>query len=317
MLFVMYRYYLILFFTLNTLIFCFAQENIVHGGGDKYYTTSDSVRLRYLVSGTGVPCLYIHGGPGQGFSSFELMRGSNLEDFMTMVYLDQRGSGSSENADDYHLNRIHRDIEELRGHLHIKKFFLLAHSFGGIIAVNYAKKYPEHVIGLILANCTLHMSNRKSVEEQIQYADSLLGVHRKTSGLSKDSLISELEEVSAQLRRNHMGYKFLTDNIQTIVQMDKIDSLYPRTIDFGMSVVKHPNKYKEYYEDYSEITPEVDLPVLIITGKKDHAVGIDYYKEFNFPEQKIVKINGGHLLYYEKNKAFIQAIKNFVKSLSN
>ncbi len=58
--------------------------------------------------------------------------------------------------------------------------------------------------------------------------------------------MGELSELSAGLRHNRIGYKFLTDSIQTIVQMDKIDSLYPRTIDFGLSVIKNPGEYSEY-----------------------------------------------------------------------
>lgn len=61
------------------------------------------------------------------------------------------------------------DIEAIRHALGVERIYLLAHSFGGIIAVNYAKKYPDHLFGLILANSTLDLNS--SLEDQIGYVN--------------------------------------------------------------------------------------------------------------------------------------------------
>lgn len=277
---------------------------------EDYFETSDHVKIKYKVSGKGETCIYIPGGPGQGYPSFELMRGSNLEKSIRMIYMDQRGSGESGTSGNYHLDKMIQDIEELRLHLKLKKVFLLAHSFGGIIAVNYAKKYPQHTKGIILANVTLHFLNDESVKEQIEYGNSLL--QAKNRPVPKDSLSSELSKISSALRKKRIGYKFLTEDIETIKQMDKIDSLHPRIIDFGMAVISKPKDFPEYYADYAPITKDIQVPVLIITGKKDKAVGTQHYKTFQFPNQKVVSIDGGHLLYYEKNKEFVKAVTHFV-----
>ncbi|MGS2740903.1 alpha/beta fold hydrolase [Sinomicrobium sp. M5D2P17] len=274
------------------------------------FIAGDSVPIHYKISGQGKNCIYVHGGPGQGFSSFELMGGNALEDSLRMVYYDQRGSGSSGEAKDYHLDRMVQDIEELRIALDLGKVYLLAHSFGGIIAAGYAKKHPENVKGLILANVTLHFLNPETVKEQIEYADSLL--HRKIKDIPGDSLRAELDHVSGLLRKNRMGYRFLTDDIETIKKMDEIDDLYPRIIDFGMAVITKPEVLSEYYEDYTKITQHITVPVLTIYGKKDRAVGINHRKKFRFPNQKIIGINGGHLLYYEKNEKFMNVVTKFV-----
>jgi proline iminopeptidase len=171
---------------------------------------------------------------------------------MKMVYMDQRGSGGSGTSENYHLETMVQDIEELRQHLKLDKIFLLAHSFGGIIAVNYAKKYPQHTKGLILANVTLHFLNNDSVKEQIEYGNSLLKL--KNKAVPKDSLSSELSKISRAMRKKRIGYKFLTEDIETIKQMDKIDSLHPRIIDFGMAVISKPKEFQEYYADYTPLT---------------------------------------------------------------
>ncbi|MGE8533324.1 MULTISPECIES: alpha/beta fold hydrolase [unclassified Chryseobacterium] len=301
--------------TISFLLFLFISLAVVsaqnhHSEG--FYETSDHVKIKYKVSGKGEACFYVPGGPGQGYPSFELMGGNNLEKSMQMVYMDQRGSGASGTSENYHLDKMVQDIEEMRQHLHLKKIFLLAHSFGGIIAVNYAKKYPQHTKGLILANVTLHFLNDESVKEQIEYGNSLL--HTKTRAVSKDSLSSELSKISSALRKKRIGYKFLTEDIETIKESDKIDSLHPRIIDFGMAVISKPKDFPEYYADYAPITKDIHVPVLIITGKKDKAVGTQHYKTFSFPNQKIVSIDGGHLLYYEKNKEFVNAVSQFVNT---
>jgi proline iminopeptidase len=297
---------LLFFFTSLTVIS--AQNNSFEG----FYETSDHIKIKYKISGKGEACIYIPGGPGQGYPSFELMGGNSLEKNMQMVYMDQRGSGESGTSENYHLDKMIQDIEELRQHLKLKKVFLLAHSFGGIIAVSYAKKYPQHTKGLILANVTLHFLNDESVKEQIEYGNSLL--QTKNRAVPKDSLSSELSKIGSALRKKRIGYKFLTEDIETIKQMDKIDSLHPRIIDFGMAVISKPKDFPEYYADYASVTKDIYVPVLIITGKKDKAVGTQHYKTFQFPNQKVVSIDGGHLLYYEKNKEFVDAVNNFVKT---
>lgn len=300
------EYMKFIFFTLLLFINTISAQS----KSEDFFQTSDHVQIHYKVSGKGEACIYIPGGPGQGYPSFELMGGNQLEKNLTMVYMDQRGSGTSGKSDDYHLNKMVQDIEELRQHLKLNKVFLMAHSFGGIIAVSYAKKYPQNVKGIILANVTLHFLNNESVKEQIEYANELL--HLKNQKIAKDSLSSELSKLSKALRSKRMGYRFLTDDIETIKEMDKVDSLHPRIIDFGMAVITKPKEFPEYYADYAPITKDIKVPTLIITGKKDKAVGTKHYQSFKFPDKEIVSIDGGHLLYYEKNPEFIKAVWNFV-----
>lgn len=73
-------------------------------------------------------------------------------------------------------------------------------------------------------------------------------------------------------------------------------------------------EYREYMEDFTKRTPEMKKPVLIIAGKKDYAIGTKHYQLFHFPNQTVRLIDGGHLLYYEKNKAFTSAVCDFVNT---
>lgn len=277
------------------------------------FKTSDSTDLYVKVSGRGPVCFFIHGGPGQGCRSFELLKGNELEKCFTMVYLDQRGSGKSQNAANYHLPRMLQDIEELRQQLGVKDIYLLAHSFGGIIAFNYAKQFPESVKGLILANSTLHANGYNAMLERVQYQLQLLG--RDTTlpaGITKDSLSRLEQNTFSALRKQGMGYKMLTDDTATIDKQMSVDN-YERTIDFGMSILSKQAQYPEYFQDYTPATRELKVPVLIIAGTDDHAIGTKTHKAFAFPNATVKVIHGGHMLYYENSPAFVEAVCGFVK----
>ena len=86
------------FFFLITTISCLAQE--------QHFITSDSVNLYVKVKGKGIPCLYIHGGPGAGSYWMEKFSGDLLEERFTMIYLDLRGVGRSTSPanKDYSIN---------------------------------------------------------------------------------------------------------------------------------------------------------------------------------------------------------------------
>ena len=275
------------------------------------FNTSDSTKLYVKISGKGPYCFFVPGGPGQGCRSFELLKGNELEKCFTMVYLDQRGSGKSQDAANYHLPRMLDDIEELRQHLGLKKIFVLAHSFGGIIAFNYAQQFPESVRALILANVTLHAMGYNAMVERVQYQLQLLG--RDTvlpAGITKDSLTRLEQQTFTALRRQKMGYKMLSNDTATINKQMSVDN-YKRSIDFGMSILTKQSQYPEYFEDYTPATRKLKVPVLVIAGTDDHAIGTRTHLAFAFPNATVKVIHGGHMLYYENSPAFVEAVCSY------
>ena len=149
---------------------------------------SDQVRLFVKEIRNDKPiCIFLHGGPGAWSRSFEDLHGEEFSSLFSMVFFDQRGGGRSDTAADYSLKRMVQDIEELRIHLHAEHIYLLAHSFGGVLAEQYAEIYPNHLEGLILLNCTLDIDN--SLLNQIAYMNELSGRDNKAaaSGAVKES----------------------------------------------------------------------------------------------------------------------------------
>ena len=285
-----------------------AQDSRIDG---EYVITADKIKLYTKKSGNGPMAIFIHGGPGAWSKSFEDLCGKNLESRMTMIYYDQRGCGRSEGTinDDYSLERMLMDIELIRQKYNADSIYLIAHSFGGILAVNYALRYPSHVKGLILANSTLDLLY--SIQNQIYYMNSLL----KTDYQVRDSLqiLPTFKQLQSEAVKEGLIYKLLSDNKNNIHLLHKIDKENASDFAFARKALTTDS----YLTNYSNITNQINSPVLIITGKKDHAIGEEHFKSFHFPSQTIQEINGGHILYYEKNKEFINCIFAYIENREN
>ena len=78
---------------------------------------------------------------------------------MELIYLDQRGCGRSDSSltSDYSLARVVKDFDEVRQQLGYKQWMLMAHSFGGILATEYAYEYQPAVKAMVYLNCTINV----------------------------------------------------------------------------------------------------------------------------------------------------------------
>lgn len=101
--------------------------------------------------------LLLHGGPGatheyfEAFDSFLPARG------IEYYYYDQLGSGNSDKPTDtslWTLPRFVEEVEQVRQALGLDRdnFCLLGHSWGGILATEYALKYQRHLKGMVISN---------------------------------------------------------------------------------------------------------------------------------------------------------------------
>ncbi len=112
-----------------------------------YLRTDDGVELWYKKAGNpkGPVVIYLHGGPGYNSYAFEKAAGALLEQRLQMVYLDQRGCGRSwfeGHPEKLGIGPTIEDIERLRKKLGAPQISLIAHSFGGLMALEYVKAHP-------------------------------------------------------------------------------------------------------------------------------------------------------------------------------
>lgn len=120
-----------------------------------------------------IKVLLLHGGPGATHEYFEAFDsyfpGAGIEYY----YYDQLGSAYSDQPDApelWDLPRFVEEVEQVRLALGLDQnnFYLLGHSWGGILAMEYALKYQQHVKGLIISNMMA------SIPAYNEYANNVL-----------------------------------------------------------------------------------------------------------------------------------------------
>jgi proline iminopeptidase len=112
---------------------------------------------------SGVPLLFIHGGPGAG--SLPHHRRFYDPACWRIVLYDQRGAGRSTPVADVVDNttpHLVDDIERLRRHLCIERWVLFGGSWGSTLALAYAQAHPARVLGLVLRG--VFLATRPEVE---------------------------------------------------------------------------------------------------------------------------------------------------------
>jgi proline iminopeptidase len=108
----------------------------------------------------GVPVIFLHGGPGVGTEDKD--RTFFDPTFYRIILFDQRGCGKSLPYGSLINNTtwdLVEDIRKLREFLLIDRCLLFGGSWGTTLALAYAIKYPENVLGLILRGVFLCQQN--------------------------------------------------------------------------------------------------------------------------------------------------------------
>ena len=99
-----------------------------------------------------IKLLLLHGGPGATHEYFEAFDSYLPQAGIEYIYYDQLGSHRSSQPDMPGLWEIPRfvdEVEQLRVALGLdaSNFFLLGHSWGGILATEYALQHQQHLRG--------------------------------------------------------------------------------------------------------------------------------------------------------------------------
>ena len=103
--------------------------------------------------------LLLHGGPGFDHSLFKPAYGQ-LADVAQVIYLDHRGNGRSEWDDpaNWSLDVWADDVRAFCDALDIEHPIVLGWSFGGMVAMAYAARHPDHPAKLILQSTAAQMN---------------------------------------------------------------------------------------------------------------------------------------------------------------
>lgn len=106
------------------------------------------------------PCIiFLHGGPGYNAVPFERLTADSLAaaGFYVLSY-DRRGEGRNEGLTaEYDFDQTVSDLDSIRKANNLERWILLGHSFGGVIAAEYATAHPGAVSAVVLVSAPVSM----------------------------------------------------------------------------------------------------------------------------------------------------------------
>jgi proline iminopeptidase len=137
------------------------RTDVISGGVRRIEITTPSGKFQVWTKRVGnnpkLKVLTLHGGPGATHEYFEAFDTHLPAAGIEYYYYDQLGSAYSDQPDEPSLRTIEHyvdEVEQVRAALGLDKdnFVLLGHSWGGILAIEYALAHPEHLKGLVISN---------------------------------------------------------------------------------------------------------------------------------------------------------------------
>jgi proline iminopeptidase len=146
--------------------------------------------------------LLLHGGPGATHEYFECLDSYLPAAGVEYYYYDQLGSAYSDQPDDpslWEIDRFVDEVEQVRQALGLdaESFFLLGHSWGGVLAIEYALRHQQHLKGLVISNMMA------SIPEYNRYAETVLMPDMD------QAVLAEIKEMEAQGRTDDPRYESL------------------------------------------------------------------------------------------------------------
>ncbi|MDI1322976.1 MAG: proline iminopeptidase-family hydrolase [Algoriphagus sp.] len=302
----------------TVLIFAGCTTNPYLKSGEGYIQVEGG-KVWYGIMGEGenTPLLVMHGGPGSTSRSF--YQYSSIAEDRPIIMFDQLGSGRSDYHEDTSLLKVENfvaQIEALRKELGLKDFYVLGHSWGTALGLEYYLAHPEGIKGLVFSSPyfstaiwdadadTLISTLPDSIQFAIQIgeengdfmsAEYLKAdeVFAKNFGLRKTRLSSELDTVPSE--SNSFIYNYM----------------------WGPTEFTATGTLKNY--DRLTELKEVKVPTLFMTGEFDEArpTSVRYFQSL-VPNSKFMMIEGaGHATMHDNNDQTVESIRSFLNSLND
>jgi pimeloyl-ACP methyl ester carboxylesterase len=197
----------------------------------------------------------LHPGPGFDHGVFRVGAGAWLAQRAQVVYLDQRGSGRSDEGDpaDLRLERWAEDVRELCEVLGIERPIVFGLGFGAQVAIEYAARHPGHPGALVLLAPTARMDPERSVAvwERLGGAESAAAARRFFAEKSEMAFAEWLR----------LCFPLLTTVLETSDLMVRASWRHEVLLDWvhgeGRTL------------DLTDRLPRVEAPTLVLAGEDD------------------------------------------------
>ncbi len=272
----------------------------------------NGTELYYHVIGEGAPILVLHGGPGLNHTYF-LPQMEGLAKHCKLIFFDQRATGrSSMDVDTGSVNLANavEDIEGMRKAFDLGEMNLLGHSTGGLLAMEYAIKHPDHLRSLILVTTTaasseLRMKAFYNMQERTTREDSIGQEEMQQSeGFKKREPAAMSKFFRYLFGSNFYDHKF-ADSLTL-----QFDTNYARSAKLSRGLNRDLNHY-----DIHDSLKNITCPTLIVETDYDRNLPESMDKiHAHIANSKIALIkHSGHFPFIEAPAEFFKIVTDFVE----
>ncbi|PIQ15410.1 MAG: hypothetical protein COW67_08535 [Flavobacteriales bacterium CG18_big_fil_WC_8_21_14_2_50_32_9] len=274
----------------------------------------NGVNHYFKIIGTGEPILVLHGGPGL-FSDYLISSFEGLAEEYQFIFYDQRGSGKTDfpkDTSNIAIPNFVEDIEAIRKHFKIDKITLAGHSWGGLLALFYAKKYPDNLNKLILiapgpSNSEYYEKTLTNMQQKRKEED--------TKELVRLMMSKDFEKREPKTFKNAI---ILGDKVNFFNQ-ENAKKMYD-LVEFNeenSSKMLHTNSLLErnfFNYDITEGLEVVTCPTIIIIGDMDNVpFASNQTLQENLKNARIEVIKQtAHYPFFEDNKSFTHIVNDFL-----
>jgi proline iminopeptidase len=264
--------------------------------------------------------LLLHGGPGATHEYFEAFDSYLPKEGVEYYYYDQLGSAFSDQPNDDDLWTVPRfvsEVDQVRQAIGGTKnnFCLLGHSWGGILAIEYALAHQDHLKCLVISNMMASMPAYNA------YAKTALEPQMDESALKQ---IKAMEASGKTEDPAYMGLLIPNWYQQHILRRPLEQWPDPVNRGFGhinrhlYVLMQGPSEMGasgrlanwDRFADLKRIT----VPTLVISGKYD-TMDPAYMARMakQLPKGELAATNGGHMAMYDDQPAYFAKLTAFLR----
>ena len=273
------------------------------------------VWYRIAGSGTAIPLLLLHGGPGAPSYYLNPLEGVAVD--RPVIFYDQLGAGRSDKPTNESLWTVDRFIGELaqvRETLGLDRVYILGHSWGSMLAMDYLLTDPEGVEGVIFASPV--MSAQRWSEDAEQLIAAMPAEYQRAIEENERAGTTDSEEYQAATMEYYRRYlsrsdPWSPDLLQAFGELN--EDIYG--LMWGPSEFTATGTLRNY-EREAELG-SLDLPVLYTAGRYDEATpaSVEHFRSLT-PNARIeIFENSAHMTMLDEPDAYVATIREFLMTV--
>lgn len=271
-----------------------------------HYFETGAGRIHYVDEGTGPVVVMLHGNPTWSFYFRDLIK--LLSPHFRCIVPDHLGCGLSDKPQDftYRLRDRVDHVRALLAELKVEHYDVVAHDWGGAIAMGVATLEPEKVGKIVLMNTGAFLS--KDIPKTINLCRvPWLGefMLRRLNVFARAATVMTVKKPLPDVVK--AGYLFPYDSFENRIAVARFVQDIPMTPD-------HPS-----YSELSRIDQQLrvlgDKPIFLPWGGADFCFTPKFFEEFRrrFPQaETLMEPGSGHYLLEDSSTIVPLAIRNFL-----